>query len=204
MKKKKDSIYIYVLLILVLVVTIFISAKLSETFEAIPIVWIFFALLFLVYRGFNKLSEARDSGRLLSEDLKPYIDRIHSYAHPLSGTEFVKTMAPSAYKILTYLQSEYESYKRQNTLKENHVCKIVIEAGRNRCEKNEHITDAFALAFILSHKIPGVLVSRPSETEEAARKAVLDHCKKKLKWLCENEDVPDSLLQYFCINRSSL
>lgn len=127
-------------------------------------------------------------GYYIKKEVRPYYDKIYSFVEPYINTEFCKVILQKSEAILQDLYKCYLSFAKQSSLRNDDVCKLVIEKSQDR-----YFVELFSLLLVFSFRYNTSL--RPSEEDMNALQALQSFARKKLKNLID--DIPECLFFYF-------
>ena len=128
------------------------------------------------------------NGDKLKPSTKPYFNAVKKIIFPYMNTDFAKQVIDRVQLLLSSLETDYISFSKQGTIKEDDLCKLVVE----NCDNNFYV-ECFSFAYVFSFIATDVL--RPSETEKFARLSIKDYCKAKI--LECGTAFPNELLDWF-------
>lgn len=127
-------------------------------------------------------------GYFVKKQIRPYYDEIYTIAKPYLNTEFAKALLQKSEAVLKELHKLYFDFLRQSSLRDDDVCKFVIEKSQDR-----DFVELFALLFVFSFQYYTPV--RPSEEDSNALKSLRQFAKKKLQIYAD--DIPECLFFYF-------
>lgn len=127
-------------------------------------------------------------GYYVNKEVRPYYDKIYSFVEPYLNTEFGKVILQKAEAILQDLYKTYLSFTKQSSLRDDDVCKLVVEKSQD-----SYFVELFSLLLVFSFRYNTPL--RPSEEDRNALQALQSFARKKLTNLIG--DIPECLFFYF-------
>lgn len=145
--------------------------------------------LILLERFSNKFHE---EGTFLNDKIKPYHRKISDLLSPYRSTDFSKGAMTHSQKILKELLNAYESFSSQGTLRDDDICKIVIDSYNDKT-----IIECFSLMYLISYSPCSPI--RQSDEEIAAIKSLKFFCENRLNKIIE--DVPDCFWYEFELDK---
>lgn len=127
-------------------------------------------------------------GYFIKKQIRPYYDEIYTITKPYLNTEFAKALLQKSEAALKELHKLYFDFLRQSSLRDDDVCKFVIEKNQDR-----DFVELFSLLFVFAFQYYTPV--RPSEEDSNALQSLQQFAKKKLQ-ICV-DDIPECLLSYF-------
>ena len=132
------------------------------------------------------------NGDKLKSRTKPYFNAVKKIISPYLNTEFAKQVIDRVQSLLMNLEAEYISFTKQGTIREDDLCKLIIE----NCN-NSFYLECFSLVYVYSF-IPTDILS-PTDTEKFARSSIKSYCKTKI--VEYGKMFPSDLLDWFEIDK---
>lgn len=134
-------------------------------------------------------------GYFIKKEVRPYYDRIYTLVKPYLNTEFAKVLLQKTEATLQELYNLYKSFLKQSALRDDDVCKLVIEKSQDR-----YFVEQFSQLFIFSFQYRTPL--RPPEENSNALKSLRSFAKDELINIVE--DIPECLFFYFEITSEQI